>query len=91
MSVFTFIFQECCKEKYSYEGLPSIKEGEEDYEGEGEAGFERKKLEIDELDPPKVLGDLLESLAGAIFIDSGLSLSCVWRVFQPHFQEKIGQ
>ena len=46
--------------------------------------------EVEELDPPKVLGDLLESLAGAIFLDSGMNLETVWRVFQPLFQSKIG-
>ena len=46
--------------------------------------------EVEELDPPKVLGDLLESLAGAIFLDSGMNLETVWRVFKPLFQSKIG-
>lgn len=43
-----------------------------------------------ELDPPKVLGDLLESLMGAIFIDSGMDLEAVWRVFIKVFRDKIG-
>ncbi|XP_021927095.1 endoribonuclease Dicer-like isoform X2 [Zootermopsis nevadensis] len=30
---------------------------------------------------PKVLGDLFESLAGAIYLDSGLNLQEVWRVY----------
>jgi len=46
--------------------------------------------EVEELDPPKVLGDLLESLAGAVFLDSGMNLETVWRVFSPLFQSKIG-
>lgn len=57
-------------------------------EGEGAA---RLDGDIDELDPPKVLGDLLESVAGAIFVDSKMSLNAVWRTFQPLFEEKIGQ
>ncbi|XP_010241057.1 PREDICTED: endoribonuclease Dicer homolog 1 [Nelumbo nucifera] len=32
---------------------------------------------------PKVLGDIVESIAGAIFLDSGGDTSVVWRVFQP--------
>ncbi|KAF3321056.1 endoribonuclease Dicer 1 isoform X1 [Carex littledalei] len=32
---------------------------------------------------PKVLGDIVESIAGAIFLDSSLETSVVWRVFQP--------
>ena len=31
---------------------------------------------------PKVLGDLLESILGAVFLDSGHSLSTVWKVFR---------
>ena len=62
-----------------------------DEEGGGEASVEGEESDIDELDPPKVLGDLLESVAGAIFVDSKMSLSTVWRVFRPLFQEKIGQ
>ena len=57
----------------------------EDSEPEGE--FEE---EVEDISPPKVLGDLLESLAGAIFIDSGFSLESVWNIFQPHFDQKIG-
>lgn len=47
--------------------------------------------EIEYLDPPKVLGDILESLAGAIFIDSGMSLEVVWKIFKPLFDKKIGE
>ncbi|XP_022770647.1 endoribonuclease Dicer homolog 1-like isoform X3 [Durio zibethinus] len=32
---------------------------------------------------PKVLGDIVESIAGAIFLDSGRDTTVVWRVFQP--------
>ncbi|XP_063947004.1 endoribonuclease Dicer homolog 3a-like isoform X1 [Daucus carota subsp. sativus] len=32
---------------------------------------------------PKALGDLLESIAGAILIDSKLNLEEVWRIFKP--------
>ncbi len=46
--------------------------------------------EVEDISPPKVLGDILESLAGAIFIDSGFSLESVWKVFQPLFDRKIG-
>ena len=42
------------------------------------------------VEPPKVLGDLLESLAGAIFMDSGMNLKAVWDTFGPLFNEKIG-
>ncbi|XP_073295374.1 endoribonuclease Dicer homolog 1 isoform X1 [Primulina huaijiensis] len=32
---------------------------------------------------PKVLGDIFESIAGAIFLDSGCITASVWEVFQP--------
>ncbi|KAI3825989.1 hypothetical protein L1987_00028 [Smallanthus sonchifolius] len=32
---------------------------------------------------PKVLGDIIESIAGAIFLDSQRDTSAVWKVFQP--------
>nr|XP_016481139.1 PREDICTED: endoribonuclease Dicer homolog 1 [Nicotiana tabacum] len=32
---------------------------------------------------PKVLGDIFESIAGAIFLDSGCDTAAVWKVFQP--------
>ncbi|XP_072983560.1 ribonuclease 3-like protein 3 [Typha latifolia] len=34
------------------------------------------------LDPPKVLANIVESLLGAIFIDSNSSLDAVWKVFK---------
>ncbi|MQL98516.1 hypothetical protein Taro_031222 [Colocasia esculenta] len=32
---------------------------------------------------PKVLGDIVESIAGAVFIDSNLDLDKVWELFEP--------
>ncbi|XP_062617556.1 endoribonuclease Dicer-like [Saccostrea cucullata] len=46
-----------------------------DDEGEGE-DEEHVELEV-----PKALGDIFESLAGAIYLDSGMSLDTVWRVY----------
>ncbi len=45
--------------------------------------------DAEELDPPKVLGDVLESVAGAIYLDSGCCLETVWRVFKPYFEKRI--
>lgn len=55
-----------------------------------ESGSENEDEVID-IDPPKVLGDILESLAGAIFLDSGMDLEKVWGVFQPLFDKKISK
>lgn len=38
---------------------------------------------------PKVLGDVFESLAGAIFLDSGLDILKVWEVFYPIMADVI--
>ncbi|KAL3682970.1 hypothetical protein R1sor_000992 [Riccia sorocarpa] len=35
---------------------------------------------------PKVLGDILESIAGAVYVDSGLNGETVWQVFEPLLQ-----
>jgi endoribonuclease Dicer len=47
------------------------------------------EAEDEDVEPPKVLGDLLESLAGAIFMDSGMDLQAVWNTLGPLFTEKI--
>ncbi|MFS7909453.1 putative ribonuclease III post-transcriptional gene silencing PAZ-Argonaute family [Helianthus anomalus] len=38
---------------------------------------------------PKVLGDIVESIAGAIFLDSQRNTSFVWKVFQPLLQPMV--
>ncbi|XP_055346103.1 endoribonuclease Dicer-like [Paramacrobiotus metropolitanus] len=38
---------------------------------------------------PKVLGDIFESVAGAIFLDSGLSLDAVWKVYYNLMRKRI--
>ncbi len=60
------------------EGTEQANEEEDEDEDEGE-----------ELDPPKVLGDILESVAGAIFLDSKMDLEAVWEVFKHLFELKI--
>lgn len=38
---------------------------------------------------PKVLGDIVESIAGAVFLDSGRDTAVVWRVFQPLLEPMV--
>ncbi|CAN1309692.1 Endoribonuclease Dicer homolog 1 [Linum perenne] len=50
--------------------------------------YEVSKLEFNsfglgDCKAPKVLGDIVESIAGSIFLDSGLDTRVVWKVFQP--------
>jgi endoribonuclease Dicer len=44
-----------------------------------------------ELEVPKALGDIFESLAGAIYLDSGMSLDTVWRVYYRIMKPQIGK
>lgn len=39
---------------------------------------------------PKTLGDVFESVAGAIFLDSGLSLDAVWKVYYNMMRKRLG-
>lgn len=44
----------------------------------------------EDINVPKVLGDIFESMVGAIFLDSDMSLDTVWRVFYPLIHGEIG-
>ena len=86
------------------EGLGGVREGEgegeeeemeegevrDEEEEEGEEEEEEEEGEKEAIDAPKVLGDILESLAGAVFLDSGMSLECVWGVFSHLIKKRIG-
>ena len=43
---------------------------------------EEEPLELELVEVPKVLGDVLESLIGAIYIDSGHDLRKVWEIYR---------
>uniref|UniRef100_A0AC34R952 RNase III domain-containing protein n=1 Tax=Panagrolaimus sp. JU765 TaxID=591449 RepID=A0AC34R952_9BILA len=43
----------------------------------------------EDVEVPKALGDVFESLAGAIYLDCGMDLEIVWRVFFNIMQESI--
>ncbi|KAL1493216.1 hypothetical protein ABEB36_011312 [Hypothenemus hampei] len=47
--------------------------------------------EVEDVEVPKALGDVFESVAGAIFLDSGMSLDSVWKVYQRMMQAEIEQ
>lgn len=47
--------------------------------------------EGEEVETPKALGDVFESVAGAIYLDSGMSLSTVWRVYYRMMKPEIGK
>ncbi|XP_043238115.1 endoribonuclease Dcr-1-like [Amphibalanus amphitrite] len=43
----------------------------------------------EDIEVPKALGDVFESVAGAIYLDSGMSLDTVWRVYYRMMQSEI--
>ena len=43
------------------------------------------------IEAPKVLGDIFESVAGAIFLDSGMDLSKTWDVYYRMMKPYIGK
>ncbi|CAH2065033.1 unnamed protein product, partial [Iphiclides podalirius] len=43
--------------------------------------YEDEMEQAEDVEVPKALGDLFESVAGAIFLDSGMSLGAVWRSY----------
>ena len=45
--------------------------------------------EAEDVEVPKALGDIFESVAGAIFLDSDLSLDAVWRVYYRMMHDSI--
>ncbi|XP_071490727.1 endoribonuclease Dicer-like [Diadema antillarum] len=47
--------------------------------------------ESEDIEVPKALGDIFESVAGAIYLDSGMSLNSVWRVYYPMMKQQIEQ
>lgn len=47
--------------------------------------------EVEDVEVPKALGDVFESVAGAIFLDSGMSLDAVWNVYYKMMQKEIEQ
>ncbi|XP_067013187.2 endoribonuclease Dcr-1 [Anabrus simplex] len=47
--------------------------------------------EAEDVEVPKALGDVFESVAGAIFLDSDMSLDAVWRVYYHMMKAEIEQ
>ncbi|XP_075387941.1 endoribonuclease Dicer [Tenrec ecaudatus] len=65
-------------EKDEMQGMDSeLRRSEEDEEKE------------EDIEVPKAMGDIFESLAGAIYMDSGMSLETVWQVYYPMMRPLI--
>lgn len=69
-------------EKYNKKILQNLFQEEEE-ENSGE--------EVVEMEIPKALGDIFESVAGAIYLDSGMSLDVVWKVYYRIMKPQIGK
>ena len=67
------------KEKEGTEGVPDTADDSDEDD------------DFDEKVVPKVLGDVFESVAAAIFIDSGGDMGEVWRVYYPMMKEFLEQ
>ncbi|KAG8041648.1 hypothetical protein G9C98_002941 [Cotesia typhae] len=52
---------------------------------------EEDSEEAEDIEVPKALGDVFESLAGAIYLDSGMSLDAVWNVYYRIMKSEIEQ
>lgn len=73
----SFLRSHCC---YFVPPNPSqLRRSEEDEEKE------------EDIEVPKAMGDIFESLAGAIYMDSGMSLEMVWQVYYPMMRPLIGE
>lgn len=47
--------------------------------------------EAEDVEVPKALGDVFESVAGAVFLDSRMSLDAVWKVYYRMMRTEIGK
>lgn len=56
---------------------------------EGHYCEEAECNDSEEVEVPKALGDLFESLMGAVFLDCGMSLDSVWRIIYRMFGQEI--
>jgi len=52
---------------------------------------EGESEEAEDVEVPKALGDVFESVAGAIYLDSGMSLNAVWKVYYGMMKKEIGK
>ncbi|XP_053670122.1 endoribonuclease Dcr-1 [Anopheles nili] len=62
--------------------LPDEDDDLVDFGGEDKIGNGRGVGEAEDVEVPKALGDVFESIAGAIFLDSDMSLDTVWKVYR---------
>ena len=70
-------------------------EGEDDSEVEAHAPTnglnteEDQDCTLDDIEVPKILGDIVESIIGAVYLDSKCSLECTWNVIKKLIPEIV--
>jgi endoribonuclease Dicer len=47
--------------------------------------------QAEDVEVPKALGDVFESVAGAIYLDSNMSLDTVWKVYHKIMENEMGK
>lgn len=52
---------------------------------------ENEAEHLEDIEVPKALGDIFESVAGAIYLDSGMSLEAVWKAYYPMMRPEMGK
>nr|XP_027197063.1 endoribonuclease Dicer-like [Dermatophagoides pteronyssinus] len=50
---------------------------------------ENEAEHLEDIEVPKALGDIFESVAGAIYLDSDMSLEAVWKAYYPMMKPEI--
>eukprot|EP01018_Ginkgo_biloba_P039709 Gb_33864 [translate_table: standard] len=50
---------------------------------------EAKSFRLGDFKPPKILADIVESIAGAVFVDSGYSTETLWKALKPLLEPLI--
>lgn len=69
--------------KFKFDSKDSINKGYTLLISEGESEY------AEDIEVPKALGDVFESVAGAIYLDSGMSLDQVWKVYSKMMKPEI--
>jgi endoribonuclease Dicer len=69
-------------QKYLTIGSYILTQSEED--GDGQSPLQQMEV-------PKILGDVLEALIGAVFLDSGRSLDAVWKIIYGLMEKELNE
>ncbi|KAF5749551.1 hypothetical protein HS088_TW04G01520 [Tripterygium wilfordii] len=77
---FASVAVDLCFQKFLISDSPALSDAIKKYEEFAKRTVASERAVVDGPKCPKVLGDLLESCLGAILLDSGFNLKCVWKI-----------